>query len=143
MSFFSKIANQLTTRKNAKSDNTMARAWDIAKQASKRFNLLPSSLLQFGLSKPSDFFKEALKLAWKEFKKQTDKFTTPTEKSRKANKLLEQILTFAAELSASGVNHQSDEFKLKISNQARYLQADKRSRATQEANVHQMDMFAM
>ena len=143
MSFFSKVAKSLTTRKSAKTTNTMARAWEIAQQASKHFNLLPSSLLQCGLSKPSDFFKEALKLAWAELKKQADKFPNPINQPRKANKLLEQIINFAAELAAGGIDKQSEEFKVKVSSQAQHLQSDKSAKSSTVLNAAQLDMFAM
>ena len=120
----------------------MSRAWEIAQQASKHFNLLPSSLLQWGLAKPSDFFKEALKLAWAELKKQAEKFTVNTT-SRKINKTLEQIIAFASELAASGVGEQSTEFKVKISSKAQYLQTDKRTQSTPTMDIAQIDMFAM
>ena len=144
MSFFKTIAKQLTTRKSSVTTarTTMFRAWEIAKQASKHFNLLPASLLQWGLSKPSDFFKESLKLAWDEVKNKVSIFENTTTTSRKSNKLLEQVLIFAAELTASGVNNESNEFKIKVSSKAQRLQCDKRSISTPDVNVSQLDMFS-
>ncbi|PSV00358.1 hypothetical protein C9J27_04320 [Photobacterium kishitanii] len=143
-SVIAKIAQQQTKTTKKTANNTMARAWNIARQAARYFNTLPDSIMKSGLSKASEFFQEALRLAWEEVKGGSDKFKNPVKEERKISKMLEDIAFYAEDLVKTGILLMSEEFKLKVSNYAQLLISDKRgkTKAQTSLDASQLDLFA-